>query len=167
MVHGFYRFGSRRIACRNAYCTTCGEARFSEGRRSWVVLHVAFIPVLPVGVETRWYCQRCGEEVDAHRPSRPWAFVAGMILGLVACVAGVSFLREEHERDAALGCFLLGAALLGGCAYGLKSAKYRAYEAGRRGVTPLAGDHCPYCEQPIFASVKPRCQACRVDIVTC
>jgi hypothetical protein len=131
-----------------------------------VVLHVAFIPVLPIGVETRWHCQRCGEEIDARRPSRPWAMVACVVLGLLACVAGVSFLREEHEREAAIGCLLLGAALMAGGAYGLKKANYRAYEAGRRSVTPLASDHCPYCEQPIFASMKPRCQACRVDIIT-
>lgn len=131
-----------------------------------MVLHVAFVPVLPVGVETRWFCGRCGEEVDAHRPSRPWALVAGVILGVLACVAGVSFLLQDHEREAAIGCFVMGTALIAGCAYGLKSAKYRAYETGRRAVTPLAADHCPYCNQPIFASAAPRCHACRVDIVT-
>src|SRR5688500_2963005 len=108
MLHGTYYFGRKRVACRNAYCTTCHNPRFAEGLRSIVVLHIAFIPLLPIGTIVRWFCAECRNEIDARRPSRPWILSAGVFFGLLMTFVGVMVLIEGKERESAIGCLIFG-----------------------------------------------------------
>jgi hypothetical protein len=166
MVHGTYHIGRKRVSCRNAYCTTCRAPRFTEGRRSFVVLHLFFIPILPVAAVVRWFCHTCGNEIDARRPSRPWILVAGAGIGLLMTFAGVMVVVDGHEVVSGLGCLILGPLLVIGLIHLIRKQDYRGYVASQEQVPPLPGDHCPYCAAPVFAAETPHCHACKVDILT-
>ena len=166
MIHGTYYFGKKRVACRNAYCTNCQAPRFAEGFKSLVVLHLCFIPILPIATTVRWFCSTCRGEIDARRPSRPWILVAGVFFGLLMSFVGVMVLLEGHEKESALGCLIFGPLMVIGLVYMLRKQDYRRYVTSQETVPPLSADHCPYCEAAVFAAKTPHCHTCRVDIIT-
>lgn len=162
---GTYYFGKKRVACRNAFCATCGAPRFFEGRRSLVVIHLMFVPLLPIGTKIRYFCESCSNEIDAERPSRPLFLVAGAFFGTVIAFVGVMNLIYGPELGVGIGCIVFGAVFSGGLIWMLRRSEYAAYDTGRASVQPLAGDVCPYCERSLLPSLKPRCYDCRVDIL--
>jgi hypothetical protein len=166
MIHGHYYLGKKRVACRNAYCTTCHAARFAEGRRSLVILHLNFVPILPIGTIVRWFCSACKGEVDAHRPSRPWILIAGIFFGLLITFVAVMTLIEGKEKEPPWGGLLLGPLIVVGLGYMIGRQDYKGYLAGQQTVTPLKGDRCPYCGLPLVAAKTPRCRACKIKIIT-
>ena len=166
MVHGTYYFGRKRVACRNAYCTTCRGPRFAEGLKSLVVLHVCFIPFLPIATTVRWFCSTCQNEIDARRPSRPWILIAGVLFGLLMTFAGVMVMLDGHEKETALGMLVFGPLMVIGLVYMIRKQDYRGYVAYQEKVPGLNGEHCPYCKAAVFAAEMPHCHSCKVDIIT-
>ena len=167
MIHGgTYHFGRWRVACRNAYCTTCRAPRFAEGFKSLVVLHISFIPLLPIAITTRWFCSVCRKQIDARRPSRPWILVAGVLMGLLITVAGVFLLVHGERKESPWASLVLGPLIVVVLVYMLRKQDYTGYVVGRELVTPLSADWCPYCKSPLPPAATPRCPSCRVNILT-
>lgn len=166
MLHGTYYFGRSRVVCRNAYCTTCRAPRFAEGFKSLVVLHISFIPILPIAVTTRWFCSVCLKEIDARRPSRPWILVAGVVFGLLMTLVGVLAVIQGHDRESPWSIIVLGLLIVAILVYMIQKQDYADYLVGREHVTPLNADQCPYCKSPLPPAVTPHCPSCRVNILT-
>ena len=165
MVHGTYYFGKKRVACRNAYCTTCKAARFAEGIKSLVVLHFCFIPILPIAMKIRWFCRTCEHEIDAHRPNSRFILIAGVFCSALITLLGVMGLINGDEMESTAGPLLFGPLMAGGLVYLLRKPDFANFVAAQQAVVPLDGSHCPYCKAPVFAATKPHCHACRVDII--
>lgn len=166
MLHGTYYFGRKRVACRNAYCTTCRAPRFAEGFKSLVVLHIFFIPFLPIATTVRWFCSSCRKEIDAKRPSRPWILVAGILFGLFMTFVSLMMLLDGQQKESASGMLVFGPLMVIGLIYMIRKQDYRGYVASQEKVPALPDDRCPYCKAPLFAAVTPHCHACKVDIIT-
>ena len=49
VIHGAYHFWPKRVAFRNDYCFTCGQACRAVAIRTFDVGHIFWIPILPVG----------------------------------------------------------------------------------------------------------------------
>ena len=165
MIHGIYHFGKKRVACRNAYCTVCQEPTFAEGRRSLVMLHVMFIPLIPLGLFVRWFCTQCGKETDAKRPARTGFLTAGILFGVFVLCVGIMnlILNADPKSWAVIGMGLV----IAGPLYWLRRRKaYEAYDTAQREVPPLSTDACPYCRGAILGGTTPRCHVCQVKIVT-
>lgn len=165
MIHGHYYFGRKRVACRNAYCTVCKGSRFAEGLKSLVVLHLWFIPLLPIGTEIRWFCSTCHREIDVRRPSRPFILVAGIFFGIVLTFIGVMIFIEADQKEVGPACLVIGPMMVGGLAYILRTQDYKGFVAATHAVEPLDGDYCPYCKSPVRPTSPPHCQSCHVDII--
>jgi hypothetical protein len=165
VIHGTYRFGKKLVACRNTYCTTCKAPVFAEGFRSILVLHIFFIPILPFGTDVRWYCTRCKREADAGRPSRPFILVAGILCGLLLVFIGVMIALQANDPTG-YWVSLFGSLMTAGLAFLIRKQDYGTFLSSSKAVTPLAGDFCPYCREPLFAKVTPRCHTCRINIMT-
>lgn len=165
MIHGIYHFGSKRTACRNDYCTVCLAPTFAEGRRSLVVLHFVFVPLIPLGLYTRWFCTACGKETDAKRPNRKGILISGIVFGALMTFVGATMLVVEHKPEGWVGV-AMGVVLMIALAVALKSQNYDFYLTAKRAVVPLRGDVCPYCHEPVLTGITPRCHACNVKIMT-
>jgi hypothetical protein len=165
MVHGTYKFGYKRVACRNAYCVTCGKPRFAECFRSWLFMHVLFIPVLPLGTLKRWFCSVCRNEVEAGRPQRPFILLAGVVTCCVMVLVGVMMWLNGVGRDFSVGFIFIWGVLAVTFATQRKKQAYRDYIASVVNVEPLGRDQCPYCHSPLFAKQVPHCDRCKVDLL--
>jgi len=165
MIHGIYHFGKKRTACRNDYCTVCQAPTFAEGRRSLVMLHLIFVPLIPLGLHTRWFCTRCGNQTEAKRPSRKGIMVAGIVFGCFLTLGSTILLIVERNPRNLLGMGM-GAGLILVLVSGIKRQNYDAYLAAKRSVVPLRGDTCPFCHEAVLPAIEPRCHACDVKIVT-
>ena len=75
-------------------------------------------------------------------------------------------LTTESDRTTGAGVATFGAILAGLLFYLMKKRNYGDYAESIRAVTPLSADHCPYCKTPLFAKLQPRCDSCRVNIMT-
>jgi hypothetical protein len=168
MIHaGLYYFGRKRVACRNDYCTVCREPTLAEGRRSLVVLHVFFVPLLPLGVRTRWFCIVCGRQTNAKRPSHRGILIAGIVFGAFMAFSGVITWLETREPLMGWPMIGLGGAMVGGLTWMICTQNYQAYQQWKKDIPPLSSDACPYCHRPLaHVGRSVRCEACDVRIVT-
>ena len=86
IVYGAYHFRPKRIAFRNDYCLTCGEACRSVQIRTFDVGHIFWIPVLPVGFWKRWVCTACGHQPHVSPKTRRFFKWAGLFVLLFLSV---------------------------------------------------------------------------------
>src|SRR5262249_35658489 len=68
VVYGIYKVARRIVAFRNDYCLSCAAPRLAYRHRTFDILHVFWLPVLPLGMWKRWHCSACGN--DPHRQFR-------------------------------------------------------------------------------------------------
>jgi hypothetical protein len=71
LLHGHYKLFRRRVAVRNVWCTVCKEPRLAIGIRSIVVIHLFWIPILPIARVTDWACATCGKNPKENLSVRP------------------------------------------------------------------------------------------------
>lgn len=182
LLHGHYKFFPRRTAVRNAWCTVCKQPRLAAGIRSLVVIHLFYIPVLPVARVTDWACATCGKDVRANITSRPrvlrWGLVvaglllvAGLWVLVHALLTGEDALTAKGSRTAdgvASGATLMMMGAVFGWVSLRENRRIRAlgFDDGTTVVPPLAGDRCPVCGDLVLIPGKPRCERCQVEIVT-
>jgi len=176
VVHGYYKLFRRRAAVRNAWCAVCKQPRLAVGVRSLLVIHLFWIPVLPVARVTDWFCASCDNDPRSNRTMRPsairWGFVAAAVLilaGLGLLANGLSKTRRDDRSDAILesaAILLVGAAVLGLAFLQRRRTQQLGFDIGQDSVEPLGGDTCPLCGDLMLTLDNPRCARCNVDIIT-
>src|ERR1051325_10280802 len=68
VIWGVYRWWPKPVAFRNDYCIRCGSERVALHVRTVDVLHIFFIPLLPLGLYKRWRCSQCGNPPSLPPP---------------------------------------------------------------------------------------------------
>jgi hypothetical protein len=131
-----------------------------------MILHVFFIPLLPLWIIVRFFCTRCGEQLDSERPSSPWLLAVGAFFGLLIAFVGVVGLIMQDDIEAGIGLVAFGLFLTGGLIWAIRRGNHKAYVAAKKSVNPLRSDICPYCKAALFAKITPHCHVCGVDIIT-
>jgi hypothetical protein len=159
--------GKKRVACRNGYCTVCQKLRLTEGFRSLAFLQINLIPLIPLGVRTRWICSVCRKDPEAKRPSKAGILIAGVAAGALFMFIALMIGLEDKNPDA-VWSGLIGLVIASGSIYLLRSHSQarRVYAAASIRVPPLATDVCPYCHNPLLPRNPPKCQLCNVRILT-
>jgi hypothetical protein len=87
ILHGVYSFRPRIVAYRNDFCLSCTAPRVAYQIRTFDVLHIFFVPLIPLGFLRRWHCAVCTNDPHVHPGTRKgfkWAGV--VVLALVAIV---------------------------------------------------------------------------------
>jgi hypothetical protein len=88
LVHGMYRWAARRLAFRNDYCRACQDRAIAVCVSTFNVLHIYWLPLLPLGRWSRWLCARCGNKPHAAaRTRRGFKIVLAVLAGLLNVVA--------------------------------------------------------------------------------
>jgi hypothetical protein len=80
IIHGVYHWSPQRLAFRRDYCRRCEAGTLAVLVRTIDVLHVFWLPILPLGVWSRWLCVRCGEKPHAAARTRLGFKVALVVL---------------------------------------------------------------------------------------
>lgn len=181
LLHGHYKFLPRRVAVRNAWCTVCKQPRLAVGMRSLVVIHLFYIPVLPIARVTDWFCASCDNDVRANITSRPRILRWGLVLAGLLLTAGLWVLihalltgedaltakgSETGEGVASGATLMMMGAVFGWVAFWEnRRIRTQGFDDGTTPVAPLAGDRCPLCGDLVLIPGNPRCDRCQVDIV--
>jgi hypothetical protein len=169
-IHGHYRFATKLAACRNDYCTYCQKPVFTEGYRSFVVAHVNYIPLLPLGFRTRWVCTKCKSDPAGKRPPTAWLLWLGLLAGIIGL--GIAFILPIFEpfpakdRDAIWGMRAIFAAFTAMVIYNLVRRKKRgAYQQAKQDVVPLGHERCPYCGDALVGISDRYCGKCKIRVL--
>lgn len=99
LVFRAHRLATKPRAYRRDYCCTCEGEQLSIQWRSFVLLHLYFIPLLPLGFWREWRCKQCGQD-PAFRENT-WARilrVGGVLFGAGAIWVTVGICSEALER---------------------------------------------------------------------
>src|SRR5690349_21622497 len=105
VIHGTYHFGRRILAFRNDYCLTCAGPRLANLHRTFDVLHVFWLPILPLGSWSRWKCGTCGSNPHARAATSralKWAGIACLVIGSVVFWAAPADRRLGRDNDPAM-----------------------------------------------------------------
>ena len=181
LLHGHYKFFRRRVAVRNVWCTVCKEPRLAIGIRSIVVIHLFWIPILPIARVTDWACATCGKNPKENLSVRPASMRWPLVLAGLFVVAGlwalVETLRTGEDalagKDTSMtdgiagGITLIGFGILWGYMVRrqLRKTAELGFDDGKTPVASLDGSHCPLCGERLLIPGKPRCERCQVDIL--
>lgn len=162
-LYGSYRWGPRTTAFRNDFCVTCGGPRRALQVRTFDVIHVFWVPVLPLGFWRRWFCAVCHMPPDAHR-----RILGGLkALGLATLLLFTFVfwaLPSRPLQDVAFWLFRIAAPIgaVVTAAHLLRSRRDHSHGERASSVLPANDQVCPFCQIPL---VTPgwRCPHCGIE----
>ena len=163
IVQGIYHFRPRLLAFRSDYCLSCENARRSVKVRSFDVLHIFWIPLLPLGFWKRWVCTVCSRNphanVKTRRPFKWAGLVALLALALIFWMAPAGpndvLLSWLFRVASPLGAMLLLWHLLRTPKEPTLSKKLAMVEAATDSV-------CPFCGTQLLIGAQCSCPSCGV-----
>jgi hypothetical protein len=167
IIHGTYQFRPRRVAFRNDFCIQCNTPRTAICVRTLDVIHVYWIPVLPLGFFRRWYCATCGARPNEARTARRSIKVLAMLTAAImaALLWMAPFDGREPPADlVALWAFRIGftVAVIGTIywiAVGSDDVVRRRRVAG---LPPNDALDCPICAVRLVPGDVWRCPLCGI-----
>jgi hypothetical protein len=167
IIHGRYFWGRTLLAFRNDYCLTCRAPRLAFLHRTFDVLHVFWIPVLPLGVWKRWLCGTCG--ANPHRRVATWPFlkwVGVVLLGFFALVTWAQDVARDIPDPLPRYALRLGmiAATIGAAVLAARSRPPEDLAAKLQGIAANRDATCPRCGTTLtVAAPWYRCGTCGLE----
>ena len=167
IIHGRYFWGRRLLAFRNDYCLKCAVPRMAFLHRTFDVLHIFWIPVLPLGFWKRWHCGECGSNPHARvttRPALKWAGV--VLLALFSLVMWAPAVDRDIEEPAFRWALRLGfpAATIVAAIASTRAKPPERLAEKLRTIQPNRDGTCPRCGTTLtVASPWYRCGKCGLE----
>lgn len=165
IVHGTYHFRAKRVAFRSDFCIPCNSRRTSICVRTLDVIHVFWVPVLPIGFFRRWYCTTCGQRPELARTARRSIKVlAAVVVAILALFFWLAPIRNSDDRTEVIAIWSLRI----GSAIGLVAA-VRWIAVGSDDVVrrehlaqlqPSDALACPVCLVNLLPGSPWRCPNC-------
>ena len=164
LLHGIYNFRPRRVAFRNDWCRRCRARRLAVAVRSVDVLHVFWIPLVPLGAWTRWFCSTCLNPPHAPPGTRRGIKFAGVVvLGLMSATMWAPMPDAEPWLlwTLRLATPLLTVWML---VWAIRHRPEPDFATGLAAVRDYDGTLCPVCGEGEFHHVEGwRCRICAVE----
>ncbi len=165
IIHGAYHFWPKRVAFRNDYCLTCGQASRAVAIRTFDVGHIFWIPFLPVGFWKHWRCTFCGKDPHTSPRTRRSLKWAGLLCLVFVCALSWTVPVEPDSATiswvfrivAPVGAILLFVHLL-------SSPRDSSLRKKLATVPPADETICPFCKTPLVTGNAARwsCPGCGV-----
>ncbi len=96
LIYGTYRFGKKVVEEKEVYCKTCEEESLAKKESSFKMIHMFFLPLIPLGRDETWSCGKCGN--DPSEPTRSKGIRVLLVLITLATVVW-AFLAEPKDGD--------------------------------------------------------------------
>ena len=167
LIHGIYRFRPKRMAFRNDYCLSCGQARRSVQIRTFDAWHLFWIPLLPLGFYKRWFCTTCNRRPHVHPGTRrgfKWAglavlFIFGAAFWAMPLTPDILVFGWVFRIAAPLG-FLLTLIHL------LRAPKDPSLKEKLASIPPASDTACPFCGAALLL-LSSQCSCPTCGVVRC
>lgn len=161
---GRYRFRQRVIAFRRDSCRACAGPEVAVLRRALYVLHLWYVPLLPLGVWSRWECTACGRAPHAPRRTRRGFRIAAFglaCLGLLLTCFGVP---SHNSTETLWGVRGVYAVLVVATALWWRAWRPEPDPAvGLARVPRTPPEACPVCSTRFLARVVSVCPSCGAE----
>ena len=165
IIHGVYQFRPKRMAFRNDYCLSCGTARRSVQTKAFYVIHLFWVPIVPLGFWKRWICTVCNSPTDVNTKTRlPLKWV---VLVMLVLAGAVSWIFPLSSSDSVVGSWMfrigspVSALLL--VAYMLRVPKVLSRKELLKTIQPATETTCPFCgTQLLVLASQCSCPTCGV-----
>lgn len=164
ILHGIYHFKPKIVAYRNDFCLSCAAPRRAYQIRSFDVLHLFYIPILPLGFWRRWQCLRCKREPHVYpypRKSLKWASVI-----VLAILEAAMWAPEAMQQDSVTSVWIMriGFAVLFVAAlwWAIRSKPDIKLKERLKEVSPAQENLCPLCGGVFIVDSQFRCANCGV-----
>ena len=168
VLYGSYRWAPKLVAFRNDWCTQCQQQRLVFGRRTIDFGHFFWIPILPLGRWTRWYCVNCtSDPAQSAETRRPFRILAWIFTLLFFGMMGFMALSEHANYDETTR-ILMGVLAVLGISYmtwwAFRSFGGKSFKERRAAVTPYSESTCPLCDGQLTKSLeKQSCSSCGAE----
>jgi hypothetical protein len=160
---GVYRLRPAVVAFRNDVCLTCGIARRSLQVRTFNILDLHGVPLIPVGFWKRWLCTSCGSRPEYNPQSRR---KFALTLAALAAAFGAIFWGLPVEPDQAatwlLIRYLSPVVLVAALVWSVVAEGTPSTTERLSGVAVSRETTCPFCEIGL-SPTEWRCPSCRIQ----
>ena len=168
VFYGSYRWAPKLVAFRNDWCTQCQQQRLVFGRRTIDFGHFFWIPILPLGRWTRWYCVNCGSDpAQSAETRRPFRIIAWLFALLFFGSMGVTALDGDsyYEDTTRILMGVLGVLGIGYMTWwAFRSFGGKSFKERRAAVTAYAEPICPICDGHLAQSLENQsCSSCGAE----
>ena len=168
VIYGRYRWFPKNVAFRNDYCLHCDEPVLAVRERTFDVLHLFWLPLIPIGFWRKWFCSQCSRPPSLPpRTRKPFKW-AGLVL--LAMAAWTFWLAPLETWDPDLDTdFLWTMRVLIGVGLPLllwnvlRAPKDVSYREMQRTVAPYRGLDCPLCGRRLSLGAVRYCQHCGLE----
>lgn len=156
----------RTVAYRNDYCLSCDAPGRSIRIRTFDVVHLYFIPVLPIGMWKRWGCARCGNPPHVQPGTR--RVFKWMGVGVLALLAVVFWAVPIEPGDETLEWSLrviLPVAFVAALVATIRARPDLNLEERLASLPPMTDTSCPFCNVTLVATPTWHCPRCQIECV--
>jgi len=166
LLAGTYKFNKKRLAYRNDFCTFCDTPKLAIKVSSFWVVHVFFVPLIPLGKETKWLCINCHN--DPHGKSKLAASpVLPAFSGLLCLGASILYWRTplDGSNNDSVWAFRIILSIIGFLLllWAFRSKRDPSLESNLSMVPPAPLTICSICGGPLSPSTPLRCPVCAID----
>ena len=149
-IRGTYYWGQKLSACRISHCYHCRRPTIFDGIRAFTVGHLFWIPLIPIGFRTRWFCNHCKKPPNDPTGNLAMAFIFGGLVFYFGCI----FIYYKEFKPG-LVSILIGASI---------PTLVHFFGPKKVKVQPYTFQACPYCKSPLLTGKKPKCQKCKITV---
>lgn len=170
LIHGTYHFSRKLVAYRYDYCMNCENPRVAGQWRTFDVLHLCFVPLIPLGFWKRWACSACGKPPHARVKTSRGVKILGAVISLVW--SGISFYcaiftspKSGEDNSGLWTMGALGIAAFAYLCYSLSQKETPAPDLNEqlgRLQTPTEMS-CPFCGGRLQSGLTTFCEGCGVQ----
>lgn len=161
LLAGIYKFRPQPVAYRSDFCLTCAAPRLSFSVRSFYMLHLFYIPLLPLGFWRQWHCVSCNRDPHTH-PGSSKTLNKALCLAL-AMFAAVAWFVPDPDQYTWIARLLLPLAFAVALWHTLRSRPDTSLRRLLRQVQPANETECAVCGGPLVIAEKWRCSMCDAE----
>ena len=97
VIYGEYRFAKRKAGYKSVWCESCNQHAYAERHRHFKFGHLFWLPLIPLGFHSEWFCLECGK--DPKGPARSGNFSIGFFAVLAFAVSAAMFAFPAGKGD--------------------------------------------------------------------
>ena len=165
VIYGMYRWGKKFIGYKSGFCHQCQTNTIWHRLRFFAVIHIYWIPLIPLWLFKVWICDKCQQSPKA--PDTMGGIILFGIGGLFFALLSLFFLLTIAYSDSemlGIGIFMFCISLL---LFGIMGHLIRSFkkhrlmcEEAQENQESLLGKPCLYCNGEIQQQYKPACIDC-------